>query len=107
MSEEKKTPGAQIFPYFRYKNWFHKILSKSNENLPGEPNFLFERVVDLTFEKNGIFMLGVVFFQSIFARRNYSFQQKFLTTHLKYRLSEFNFKNMFLPPISFCKGLRV
>ena len=100
---KKKTPAAQTFRYFRYKNRFNKILTTSNEKLPGEQNSLFERVVVLTFEENGIFMLGVVFVQSIFARGNYSFQRKFLTALLKYRLSEFNFKKIIYLRLVFVK----
>ena len=40
---------------------------------------VINRVIFPTFEENGIFMLGVVFFiQSIFADRNNSFRQNFL-----------------------------
>ena len=78
-------------------------MTTSNEKLPGEQNSLFERVVVLTFEENGIFMLGVVFAQSIFARGNYSFQRKFLTALLKYRLSEFNFKKIIYLRLVFVK----
>ena len=40
------------------------------------------RVIVPTFEENGIFMLGVVFFiQSIFADRNNNFQRKIFIPH--------------------------
>ena len=49
-----------------------------------------------TFEENGIFMLGVVFFiQPIFAYRNHSLRRKFFIPHWRYGLPEFKCKKMF------------
>ena len=57
-----------------------------------------------TFDENGIFMLGVVFFiQSTFADRNSNFQQNFFIPHWKYQLLDFKCKKIFHLQIIFVK----
>ena len=94
-----KSEWVQKLYSLQNSNWFYKF--KMNAKLFQTFNCNWEKTSFFVFcsdirKKNGIYMLGVVFFvQSIFADRNNIFWQTIFKTHWRYQLPEFKCKKIF------------